>query len=271
MTAPELMPDCPTEETLAAFVDNLLDPEQRRIVVAHLATCGACRELVMMTTEFQTSNVEPFVRRSWWPQAAAGVAAAAAIVGFLMLRPTDMDRLGNAWASLEKRPMEARLAADLPYLEATGTPRGPGDEKSPDGSNAGAYSLADETKDPHFRGIALLLTGEREFLASAIDELKKAQVEAQADERDAIDLDLAAALLRRGTDDDVKQALSLSDDVWKRKHLPVAAWNRAVAIHMLSSDDDARAVKAWQDYLAVDSTSKWAGEARQKIKWLEDF
>lgn len=38
--------DCPTNEQLAAFVGNGLGDRERRIVVAHLAICDTCRQLV---------------------------------------------------------------------------------------------------------------------------------------------------------------------------------------------------------------------------------
>ncbi len=51
MTAPETM-SCPSEETLAEFIDGRLDPEARRSVVEHLAVCGECRDIVMAADEF---------------------------------------------------------------------------------------------------------------------------------------------------------------------------------------------------------------------------
>jgi hypothetical protein len=281
MTASELMSDHPTEETLAAFADNQMDPAEHKAVIEHLATCGDCRELVMLAADVKASgelqeqpraaaNVVPFRRRPWLVP-AAGVAAAAVIV-FLMVQPfgnRDVDKLEKAWASLEKRPMDARIAADVPYRKPKDRLRGPGDEKETTGSNWQAYELASETKDPHVRGVALLMTGERDELAGAITALEEAQSQAKGDERNAIDLDLAAALLsRHSSDDDAERALTLSEDVWKRKRLPVAAWNRAVATQALSYNNDALVDKAWKDYLAVDSTSKWADEARLEIKRL---
>ena len=59
MTAPMLMTDCPTDETLAAYVDDRLDAATRLKVTEHLATCGDCRELVMMASDFQAETEMP--------------------------------------------------------------------------------------------------------------------------------------------------------------------------------------------------------------------
>lgn len=281
MTAPELMPDCPTEETLAAFADDQLTPEERQAVIEHLTICGDCRELVMLAADIKASgelieapraatNVVPFrKRRPWLP--AAGIAAAAAIVAFINVAWTpEMDKLAKAAAEL-KRPMEGRFAsAEFTYQEAEEVFRTGNTEDSSDGSDAGVLAVAADSTDPHVLGVAYLLMSDRKERAKAIPTLKEAQARAKGDERDAVDLDLSAALSRRGSPEDLKEALTLADNVWKRKRSPVAAWNRAVAIELLRQDDDRPAIQAWKDYLTVDSSSKWADEAREKITRLED-
>jgi anti-sigma factor RsiW len=41
-------PECPSEETLAAFVDGGLTAEERRSVEEHLEDCAKCRTLVAL-------------------------------------------------------------------------------------------------------------------------------------------------------------------------------------------------------------------------------
>lgn len=280
MTAPELMPDCPTEETLAAFADDQLNPAQRQVVIEHLAICGDCRELVMLAADVKASgelveepraaaNVVSFRRKPWLP--ASGVAAAAALVAFLSVAWTsEMGKLAKASEGLQ-RPMQGRFAAaEFPYQQPEPVMRSGNPEGSSNGSDAGVLAIAADSNDPHVLGVAYLLMNDREERAKAIPKLREAQAHARGDERDAIDLDLSAALSRRGNPEDLKEAHDLAENVWKRKRSPVAAWNRAVAIELLTQDDDTPAIKAWKDYLAVDSTSKWADEARQKIRRLED-
>ncbi|MBP7866987.1 MAG: zf-HC2 domain-containing protein [Acidobacteria bacterium] len=44
--------ECPSTETLAAFVDGCLRGRERRAVTGHLADCGRCREVVSETVRF---------------------------------------------------------------------------------------------------------------------------------------------------------------------------------------------------------------------------
>jgi hypothetical protein len=284
MTAPELMSDCPTEETLAAFADNQLDPAQRSAVIEHLATCGDCRELVMLAMDVKASeeldelprvaaNVVPFRPRPWWVP-AAGVAAAAVIVLSLTLTSTpEMEKLAKLSAGFKERPSEGRFAGDFPHKPKPHRFRGggkPPGADTDDGPPPDIYTIAGDTKDPHVRGVAFLMIGDEEYLPKAIPELKSAYKQTAGDERDAVALDLAAALIRAGSDADLREALKLSEDIWNRKHLPVAAWNRAVALQMLIREDTSAAKRAWQDYLALDSTSEWADEARERLKQIDE-
>jgi hypothetical protein len=307
MTAPELMSDCPTEETLAAFADNRLDPAQRSAVVEHLATCGDCRELVLLAMDVKAaeklteaplellpasevmpptaelpSNVVPgrFGRRPWL--SVAGLTAAAAVVMVAISVPPDpqemvfskeMSKLAKASTSLEYRPTPGRLAGDFPHRKPARVFRGGNDDEgaSIDGSNAGVLAIAADTNDPHVLGVALLLSGDRQERAQVISSLEKARAQAKSDgERDAIDLDLSAALLGSGSVEDTQRAFTLADGVWRDRRDPVAAWNRAVALQMLIRDDTSEAKRAWQDYLALDSTSEWADEARERLKQIDE-
>jgi CHAT domain-containing protein len=79
--------------------------------------------------------------------------------------------------------------------------------------------------------------------------------------------DLAAAYSVRAVerDDpyDLVLALAAADRaVAADRLLPEAHFNRAVALEALGLQDDAR--RAWLDYLALDSDSGWAGEARER-------
>ena len=86
MTTPMLMTEHPTEELLAAFVDDRLDSATRKPVTEHLASCGECREIVLMTTAFQESERKVvhgnFGGRRW--MAAMTGLAAAAVIAFIV-------------------------------------------------------------------------------------------------------------------------------------------------------------------------------------------
>ena len=79
--------------------------------------------------------------------------------------------------------------------------------------------------------------------------------------------DFAAALIERyragGPAADLQSALTqLSKALDGSPRLPSALFNRALALEL--SGDRQAAVSAWTAYLAVDSTSGWAGEARSR-------
>ncbi len=56
MSTPEKMTNCPTEETLAAFVDGRLDSRSRRQVLEHLATCADCEAIVSAAWDIQAAD-----------------------------------------------------------------------------------------------------------------------------------------------------------------------------------------------------------------------
>ena len=79
--------------------------------------------------------------------------------------------------------------------------------------------------------------------------------------------DYAAALSSRASqlrrDDDAALAATVANRAWSLQHSPETAWNRAVSIESLRGT--AGAESAWRDYLALDSTSDWAREARTHL------
>jgi hypothetical protein len=200
--------------------------------------------------------------------AAASFAVAA---GLLVVFATDirdwtygrsMNDLKAASAEGETRPVEGRLSLDLPYKKAVSVNRG--SEEKPSGLDPTvpselykAVSVLSEARwaGPHRRGVALLMA---HYYQDAILELRKA---AEAD--GAAVPDLAAALIASGSRKELQEAARLSEG----SRTPTALWNRAYALYKLN---DPRAAQAWKDYLAVDSKSTWADEAREKLANLTD-
>lgn len=84
--------------------------------------------------------------------------------------------------------------------------------------------------------------------------------------------DLAAAHLLsardRGSAAELVQALDAAERARARSSpAPAAAFDAALASELLGLDDDAR--RGWQAYLATDSTSAWAAEARQHVRGVD--
>ena len=50
------MTNCPSEETLAAFIDGRLDIEARQRVVEHVTTCEDCYAIVSFAWDFQAEE-----------------------------------------------------------------------------------------------------------------------------------------------------------------------------------------------------------------------
>lgn len=273
MTAPDLMTH-PTDETLAAFVDDTLHRNERRTVMQHLAACGECRTLVLDVHDVQAmdeeaGNVVAFRRQGGWRVAAASIAVAAGLVVVFSgpIREwafgASMDDLVAASEALATRPTQGRLAGDFPHRDAEPVYRGPAAEEGD--YDPQLYKVEREVarlesaiwRDPHKLGVAYLLAGDRD---RAIESLRAA-----AQTNPAVNVDLAAALLARARPADLAEALALS----RRSDAPEALWNRAVALAKLNRDDEA--IAAWTAYLNVDSSSKWAEEARREIARLEQL
>ncbi|MFL6247007.1 MAG: zf-HC2 domain-containing protein [Thermoanaerobaculia bacterium] len=276
MTAPMLMTDHPTEETLAAYVDDRLDAPTRRKVTEHLAACGECREVVVMTTDYQASETPANVVRGTfgWIASAAALAAAAVIAIFVLrpdaLFPPRMDDVYREARDLKTLPSDGRPAGDFPYKRPYSPPRGDPHEVD---VNAKLVEIALTAKDPHVKGMAFLLISDtdRELYGEAMAALEEAYRSATPENRDAIAIDLATALLSTwSTEKGYERALELSDEVLKRKpQSPEARWNRAAALERLGRDKEA--IAAWDDYLTLDRNSEWGKEAEKRQRKLVEL
>ena len=274
------MTECPSAETVAAFVDGRLDGSARREVIEHLAECGDCRELVSDIVDFQAEE-EPadvvarprFGGRRVATIAASLAAAAALIVVFAT--PVRERIFGGGMASLVEatrdvsvRPTEGRLSGEFEYKRPKERFRGADDE------DAQLWRVMAETAelesarrpDLHALGVARLYLGRED---QAIAELRRALQQADDDDdRSAIAADLAAALIARRHERDAAEANALMEQEWRTRKTPVVAWNRAAALEALHRDGDA--IRAWDDYLRLDPSSPWAEEAKQRRDSLRD-
>jgi tetratricopeptide (TPR) repeat protein len=276
MNAPTMhaMMNCPTDETLAAFVDGKLDEKARLEVIEHLTECADCRDIVLMATEeAAANNVVPMRRPRWLPYAAA----AAAVLVLMFAVPTIWEyfagaalrNVRNAAASMPQRPSDARLSFDLPYQPATRIVRGgdsPEAHDITDGEITAMRAVADAEqraeKHPtaaNLRavGIASMLHGDHQRAAEAL----KAAVD-QGNPSAALLNDLAAAYLFRGSKGDYERALEEAERSWRMEPTPAAAWNRALALERLYRTPQANT--AWQEYLKIDPNSDWAKEVREE-------
>lgn len=292
MTAPIATTRCPEAETLAAFVDDRLDAPERRTVIAHIADCAECRDVVLTADDLCAeeaaedapggSEVRRFPRRTGWGVIAVAAAAALALVFLQPIRerlsePAGVRALVAASEALDYRPTDARLAGGFPHRPVQQRMRGSADDPG-DGFQAVALNVQADTIDgkgpARSLAAAYLLTGEHARAVATLEaELRKSTeaadvASAVAASRDQkLLVDLSAAYLARGSWNgdagDLARALAVAERAWRLERTPEAAWNRAAAAEHL--ERDAEAVRAWNDYLALDSSSPWAAEARARL------
>jgi anti-sigma factor RsiW len=267
---------CPEPEQLAAYIDGGLPPAERTTVERHLVGCADCRDVVgetVRTVRDLPSVIE--VAPSRWKRltVAGGVlAAAAAVVLMVRLQQPSLyyvpEMAGLVKATGETRPITARLTGGFAYAPPPSPTRGAGSQASIEvaGAAEAVRAVAARTPTPSgdaALGVANVFLGD---LPQAVVALRKAA--ASGDSR--ILSDLSAVLLaeaeRTGSNATAKEALDAADAAVRDPNAPIEAFfNRALALEALPSPD---APEAWRTYLARDSNSDWAAEARLHLERL---
>lgn len=288
---------CPSDETLAAFIDGRLDEETRKRVVAHAADCEVCYGTVMASRAWEANETDstvehlPIARRNFQ---YGLIGAAAALAVFLLLQPAtaryrewhDQKALRTAANELPERPIESRLSLDLEYRRFV-QHRGPSTEDSGNPELLQAFDVINDANDTHptaathhSLGLACLLLGD---YAKAVTELSdaveqqtsKPDIHAAIAHCDDVKLlnDLSAAFESRASHTDEPSVRALAQQAAERalqidRRSTIAAWNLAVAIERNGSRS--AAVSAWSDYLRLDPTSAWSTEAIDRRRRLQD-
>jgi len=264
---------CPDPELLASFVDGALPAVERNTVEAHLAVCGDCRDMIGDAAAFAQDTAQPRpVNRRIFVVAGGVLAAAAAVFLVIRLQPSayyvpEMRELVAAVG--QARPIEPRMTGGFAYGPYAVT-RGGTLNRPPLGVLAAAAriearSAKTDAGSQAALGIAQLVTGDDR----AAETLEEA---ARRDPSDArIRSDLAAAYLVQGRRREDARLLAKALDSAERAvaaapRSPEALFNRALSLESLGLTDRAR--DAWDKYLAVDSGSPWADEARRRREAL---
>ena len=282
----------PSDETLAAFIDGRVDPGTRARVIEHLTDCSECYSVFVGATEMPVADgaererVDPF-RRARISVAVGSIAAAAAI-GFLvtpagqrLYRPDSVAAL--AAVAPAARTFDGRLSG-FPYRPPARVLRGPESDPAHDPANWKLLGMAAKVQEraaasrsvENLRalGVSQLLLGDADEAVRTMSEGLEMEsglaglgpaIEASDDAMFLSDLSaaLASRAARSRLAADFALAARAADRAWTIKPSPEAAWNRAVAAELLRGR--AAAASAWRDYLAVDSTSEWAGEVRRRL------
>ncbi|HEX2832360.1 MAG TPA: zf-HC2 domain-containing protein [Thermoanaerobaculia bacterium] len=296
MNAPVAM-DHPTQETLAVFAEGRLDFEERNRVIAHVADCGDCRDIVSAVQEFAQLELagQPeggtVVTGRFRPAAILAALAAALVVVFLgvpELRERIFDRGPNMNALVQEvrgrstRAAGGRLSLALPYQRYS-TNRGVNAEDDSlqlagvellhreTAAAAGAHPTVEQR---HVMGVALLYLERRKEA--------RAQLEA-AVRQDSGETDLHRAIARSTNADllndlavvyqnldafGAKETLPLAQEAisraWSLKKTPAIAFTRATIVESL--DDPDRAIAAWEEVRALETDPTWSAEVSTKVE-----
>ena len=260
---------CPPAELLAEFAEGKLAPADA--VMLHVETCRECRTTITLLNETIAADRKPARVYWWW----GGLAAAAALaMVFVLMKParspmrplvelvpksvrTVEPRLsgGFAWAPYHG-PMRGRAALDASHLKLAGA-----------AGDVIEHASRDSSADAqHAAGVAYVLI---EQPSEAIERLRDAANRSPNDA--AVWNDLAAAqytaAIRVPSPALFPEALASID---RALHINAndaeALFNRALILEHMGLAGPARA--AWQRYLEVDPSSKWAVEARTHLAAL---
>lgn len=292
---------CPDPETLAAFVDRRLEPGRRAGVADHIAGCDDCLFVVGETSAFlddPPATVHPRPRRRWLAPAAgllAGAALALIAIRFggspsptpapvvaehaaagpasadtrsLAVADWRQSHLGPLLSVMTVRPASGRFGS-LPYLPRRRVTRSASAAVPPEVLAAVAQveagtSARGDWQSLWARGLALAARGDFEAAMAALESVRPpADPPGLANDLLA---DRAAACIgrteRTGEAAWAQRALGLSDQLLARDPASLPGrFNRAIALDQLDRGDAAH--RAWQDYLARDAHSPWAGDARE--------
>jgi tetratricopeptide (TPR) repeat protein len=288
--APTSGPGCPDAELLAAYIDGRATLAEQREIEAHLARCEDCYFVFSETVrEQQAQGGEPAKKsevppwwRVWSPQLAAGFAAAVVVVIGAQLiifkRPATQSPEVDLKIALEQldeaagpyRKFEPRLTVTPTYrpLEPATRSAAPSAEAPLALREAAlrveraATARAAGTEGRRALGAMYFTLGGAGRAADALAPL------AQSTDVGVLN-DLAATLLARQREGDVKSALGLLERAVTLDPKRAEAWfNLGLAAE--AAGQAGRAIEAWQRAVALDPTSGWAEEAQARLKRLKD-
>ena len=250
-------------EMLAAFVDGHLDGEQLQEVTAHLAACEECRGVIGEAVAFEREDEARQSPRSKWLALAAAIVVVVAafpfVRAYLDQREIRKD-VHELYAVQKERVLAGRYSGEEFHGQHSAMRGGiPKEEENVDYDLLLATSkLREDTKHDAspagLRARALAEATDKEW-AAALQTINRIPENA----RDAATWnDIAVILFANNKTDD---ALAAADRALKlQPNMPEALFTRWAIL---------RDAESARQYLAVDSSSKWADEIRSKMKLLQ--
>ncbi|MCU1349344.1 MAG: Tetratricopeptide repeat protein, partial [Acidobacteria bacterium] len=280
----------PEPETLAAFAQGRLHGVEAQAVVEHLDRCEECMSDVALAMEANGDEREAARFGAGPAPWLLGAAAAAALIAVVSIpatrefvhrpfRTSPTARL-VALAPSTARVVEPRLTGGFAWAEYHGPERAT--EEATDSQRLRLGGVAGELmeraeRDPdaeaqHAAGVAMVLVQKPLDGIARLEAAAGAARDAKRAAKDAtIWSDLAAARYAAasslGRASLYPSALAAADAALRiDPTLAEALFNRALILERMGLSQDAR--QAWQRYLEVDPSSRWAAEARTHMAEL---
>jgi hypothetical protein len=268
---------CPTDETLALFAAGDLEDTERTNVLDHVEECRECLSAVLAAVEHlreeSAGAAQPATSHRWWLSAVA----AAAFIGIVAvpLWHTHQPSVGTlaALAPKSDRVLEARLSGGFAWAPYHGPARST--DPAPDVSRLKLGGAAGELieraeNDPgadaqHAAGLAMVLVDKPQEGAARLEAVARSSRDA-ATWSDLAAAQYEAAIQLRQPSLFARALASAGEALQSNPRSTEALFNRALILERMERTADARA--AWQRYLAVDPSSPWASEARERLASL---
>lgn len=239
-------------------------PNSRRATLRKIAAAGSILAVAALLIVLSWPSL-----RAWYIQRRGGFPALVLAAEPLRFRSTDA-RLSGGFAH---KPLRAssRMRGSDDTVESDWRIRRESDRVAKSAKDGNPVDL-------HTFGVAQLLLGRAEEAVKALDRALQIETD-KLTTVDAIQhstnwrllVDVSAAYAARGrkrnAPDDFATALEAAEQAWRFAREPEVAWNRAIALRSQNLPDAER--QAWRAYLAMDTTSPWAAEARQRLQQLE--
>jgi tetratricopeptide (TPR) repeat protein len=282
----------PPAEDLGRFIEGTLDDAGRAAIIEHIADCDECRIIVVDTTAFgDESAAKPRVTSGRWLAIAASIVLVLGVGAFVWnARRDPLPPVIEAYAGVPSRLIESRLSGSQ-YVRLHSMRGG---EQETDPATLRLQSeigkvlelQGNNAKALHALGVARLLSASLEKVdpraseeerrnyaegiemerAKAVQDLRAAATAAPDNAR--YQSDLAAALIATGGAGNLNLAVAACNQAIKiDPRSPEALFNQAKAFQLLGRNPEA--IAAYQRYLALDSSSGWADEAKQQIDFLK--
>ena len=218
-----------------------------------------------------------------WKPAFLLISVAVAVLGIFLIAREARDRSRSRHGlralvalseSVPHRPSPARLSGNFPYKPAAPARRGDVErlriEQSLKFLELAAIvedrGDAASVEQLHAAGVARIFLGSDEASDRLKAALERSGQQTGAEVTAAILNDLAVVHFERGRTGEKKSfivALDFLEEAWAMQRTPATAWTRALVLEELNLP--AAAVRAWQQYLAIDPSSEWTAEARTKM------